>query len=55
MHQVDAWTQEHGLHEHNEVFRKGALIAQNPGTFEEMEELNEDDRTVLRREKSRKY
>lgn len=53
MHQVDTFTQEHGLQDFNESFRKGALVAQNPSSYEQLEELNEDDRDVLRREVTR--
>ncbi|KAL0065854.1 hypothetical protein AAF712_007158 [Marasmius tenuissimus] len=37
------------------VFQKGALIAQNPGKFEEIAELDEADKDVLRREVTHKW
>jgi hypothetical protein len=35
--------------------RKGALLAQNPGKFETIPELDEADREVIRRETTRKF
>jgi len=35
------------------VLQKGALLAQNPGQFESIKELDEKDLEVIRREKTR--
>lgn len=35
--------------------RKGALLAQNPARFESIEDLDEADREVIRRETTRGY
>ncbi|KAL0581833.1 hypothetical protein V5O48_000201 [Marasmius crinis-equi] len=53
--QVEEFCRERGLEEDVELFKKGALIAQNPKAFEELEELTEEDRTLLRREVTHKW
>jgi hypothetical protein len=55
MRQVEEFVRERGFEEHAEVFKKGALVAQNPATFESLQELTDEDREVLRREKTRKF
>lgn len=35
------------------VFRKGALVAQHPESFEDIEELDEEDKIPIREEKTR--
>ncbi|ORY23921.1 and other transporter-domain-containing protein [Naematelia encephala] len=52
---VDSFCQAEGFTEHTELFRKGALLAQNPGRFEGYSELDEVDKTVIRREKTHKW
>ncbi|KAF2790977.1 hypothetical protein K505DRAFT_339960 [Melanomma pulvis-pyrius CBS 109.77] len=50
---VDAWCVEKGLQEHQNVFRKGALIArmgQRDDGFEYVTQLSEEDKDVLRHE-----
>jgi hypothetical protein len=37
------------------VLQKGALLAQNPGQFESIKELDEKDLEVIRREKTREF
>lgn len=53
MRDVEAFVQEKGLQEHVAYFRKGALIAQNPGGFEDIdgaEALDETEKQVLQKE-----
>ncbi|KAI9163778.1 Arabinose-proton symporter [Paramyrothecium foliicola] len=48
---VDVFVEEHGLEEHLDTFRKGALVAKTqniPGSFEIIEELSEQDKQALR-------
>lgn len=52
--QVEEFTREKGLEEHTLLFQKGALIAQNPSKFEELEELDEADKAIIRRETTRR-
>ncbi|WWD16919.1 hypothetical protein CI109_101351 [Kwoniella shandongensis] len=52
---VDKFCQQEGFTEQNHIFRKGALLAQNPAKFEAYEELDEADKNVIRREKSHKW
>ncbi|KAL9934846.1 hypothetical protein V8E36_006621 [Tilletia maclaganii] len=46
---------EHGLEEHIADMRKGALIAQDPLSFEELPDLDEKDREYLRREMTHRW
>jgi len=39
----------------SDLLKKGALVAQDPPSFETIEELNEDDRIALRREITHKW
>lgn len=39
----------------SDLLKKGALIAQNPASFEAMDELDEDEKTALRRETTHKW
>ncbi|EEY17877.1 arabinose-proton symporter [Verticillium alfalfae VaMs.102] len=55
---VDNFTQSKGLTEYQEVFRKGALVAQvnnQDGAFERIEVLDEDEKNVLRRELTHRW
>lgn len=36
-----------------EVLKKGALLAQNPGHFENIPDLDEADKAIIRRETTR--
>ncbi|CAG8283231.1 unnamed protein product [Penicillium salamii] len=53
--EVESFARENGLWDHLPIFRKGALVAQNPTEFESINELDEEDRTVLRNELTRKW
>ncbi|KPM45203.1 hypothetical protein AK830_g1328 [Neonectria ditissima] len=55
---VDAFVDEKGLAEHREDFRKGALVAQvnnQAGAFERIDILNEDEKSILRREETHRW
>ncbi|KJA15452.1 hypothetical protein HYPSUDRAFT_72047 [Hypholoma sublateritium FD-334 SS-4] len=52
---VERFTQEKGLKGMDELFRKAALLAQNPGDFEDIPELSEDDKIVIRRETTHRW
>ncbi len=53
LHQVEEFVAEKGFDEHLETFKKGALLAQQPGQFETLPLLNDEDRNWIRREKTR--
>ncbi|KAG6860461.1 hypothetical protein C0995_010815 [Termitomyces sp. Mi166 len=53
--QVDAFAREQDMLDIAPYLRKGALIAQNPKDFENMPELDEDDREIMRRERTHKW
>ncbi|KAK0533014.1 hypothetical protein OC834_002392 [Tilletia horrida] len=46
---------EHGLEDHIADIRKGALVAQDPLCFEELPDLDEQDREYLRREMTHRW
>ncbi|KIM20111.1 hypothetical protein M408DRAFT_309162 [Serendipita vermifera MAFF 305830] len=52
---VNEFTREYHLDELAATFRKGALVAANPQGFEELEELDEEDKIVLRRETTHRW
>ena len=49
---VDAFAEKYGFDQETEVplLRKGALVAQSPADFENIPELDDDDRNALRRD-----
>lgn len=51
--QVEEFAREKGMEDITEVLQKGALIAQNPSKFESLEELDESDKEIIRRETTR--
>lgn len=58
MSRVESFTQEKGLTEHVALFKKGALVAQDPNAYDEIsgpEALNEEEKTVLRNEVEHKW
>lgn len=52
---VEAFTRNHGLDEYTDVFKRGALVAQKPTAFDQMDELSADDKTALRYEIDHKW
>ncbi|PWN29515.1 hypothetical protein BDZ90DRAFT_112448 [Jaminaea rosea] len=53
--QVDHFLADSGLKEHASAFHKGALVAQEPASFESMAELDEEDKVALRREAKNRW
>lgn len=53
--QVNRFVREKGLEDKEDIFRKGALVAQSPSDYEDIKDLTDDDKYHLRREKTRKY
>jgi sugar porter (SP) family MFS transporter len=52
---VELFAQAKGLTEHLPDLQKGALLAQNPGGFEGLDVLDEEDRKVIRHERAHKW
>jgi len=52
---VEVYAHVHQLTEHLPLLKKGALVAQNPNQFENIEELDEEDIQVLRSEKTYRW
>ncbi|EMC92365.1 hypothetical protein BAUCODRAFT_151769 [Baudoinia panamericana UAMH 10762] len=50
MDDVDVFAEKHGMQEQIPLLRKGALVAQNPTDFENIMELDDNDRQALRDE-----
>lgn len=53
LQKVDAFTKEKHLEDKSGLFRKAALLAQNPADFENIPELTEEDKYHIRRETTR--
>ncbi|KAJ7064199.1 hypothetical protein C8F01DRAFT_1055024 [Mycena amicta] len=53
--QVASFCAEHGFSDRVPLFQKAALVAQSPAYFEDIEELDEQDRYHLRREITHKW
>lgn len=49
------YAEEHGMAEFADEFEKGAVIAANPEGFEDMVILSEEDKRVLREERTHKW
>jgi hypothetical protein len=54
MDDVESFCATHNLTDKLDVMKKGALVAQSPGDFEKIPELDEGDKNSLRRETTRK-
>ena len=52
---METFATEHGLEEYLPLLRKGALVAQNPGGYETIEEIDNDDRDALRHEATKRW
>ncbi|KZT29044.1 hypothetical protein NEOLEDRAFT_1057552 [Neolentinus lepideus HHB14362 ss-1] len=55
MADAEEFANSHDLGHLADEFRKGALVAQNPSGFENLSQLSEDDKAVLRREITHKW
>jgi sugar porter (SP) family MFS transporter len=53
--QVEQFAREKDMEEQLPLLQKGALLAQNPKDFENIPELDEDDRAIIRREVTHKW
>ena len=55
---VDHFIEQRGLQQYQDTFRKGALLArvnQRPDGFEYVDALSEDEKSVLRREVTKRW
>ncbi|ODN80979.1 hypothetical protein L202_03089 [Cryptococcus amylolentus CBS 6039] len=52
---VDDFCEEFGFNDKTQLFRKGALLAQNPHKFDQYDELDAEDKAVITREKTHKW
>lgn len=52
---VDDFVDKHGLQEHRETFRKGALVAQRPHEYNDIPELSKSERETLAHEHKHKW
>ncbi|KAF8645383.1 hypothetical protein AX16_007885 [Volvariella volvacea WC 439] len=53
--QVEDFAREKGMEDITPLLKKGALLAQNPKDFENISELDEADREIIRRETTHKW
>ncbi|GLB43015.1 putative major facilitator superfamily, sugar transporter (TC 2.A.1.1) family protein [Lyophyllum shimeji] len=53
--QVEEFAREQGMEDITPILKKGALLAQNPKDFENISELDEADKEVIRRETTHKW
>jgi len=44
-----------GLSEHADLFARAALVAQNPGGFDDLEDLDQDQKDAIRYEMTNKW
>ncbi|KAB8070594.1 hypothetical protein BDV29DRAFT_160301 [Aspergillus leporis] len=52
---IEEFTQEKNLGDIVELLKRGALVAQDPRSFELLNELSEDEKELLRREKTHRW
>jgi hypothetical protein len=52
---VDLFCAQYGLDQHRDLFRRGALVSQNPAAVETLPELGEEEREAIRRETTHKW
>ena len=55
LEQVETFVTEKGLQDKTDLFKKAALLAQNPKDFERLDDLTEDDKAIIRRETTRAF
>jgi hypothetical protein len=55
LHEVERFCRDYDLTGNLEIMKKGALVAQSPLHFHEIEELSNEDIAILEREKSHKW
>lgn len=52
---VDAFCAQHGLDEYRDLFRRGALVSQDPGSAQSLSELSAEEKEALEREHTHKW
>ncbi|SPO35925.1 related to HXT5 - Hexose transporter with moderate affinity for glucose [Pseudozyma flocculosa] len=50
LHDVEVFAREKGLEEHTELLKKGALVAQDPGMYKQLAELDQDEKDAITHE-----
>lgn len=55
MTDVERFAKEREMTDISGLLKKGALVAQDPASFETIKELDEDEKTALRREITHKW
>ena len=55
MRDVDDFCSKFDLMQYNDVFRKGALVAQNPQAVQKMDDLSDEEKNLLEREHTHKW
>jgi len=55
LNDVERFAAEKDMTDITDLLKKGALVAQDPASFESIEELDEDEKTALRREITHKW
>lgn len=55
MSEVERFTQEKGMGEHIDLLKRGALLAQNPAGYEDIQELQADERAAVKDEYANKW
>ncbi|KAF6752396.1 sugar transporter [Ephemerocybe angulata] len=53
--QVQAWAKERGFEDNIDLFTRGALLAQNPGDFESVPGITEEEKEHIRRETTHRW
>lgn len=54
LRQVEEFVKEKGLEDRVDLFKKGALLAQKPGHFEDIPGITEEEKEHIRRETTRR-
>jgi hypothetical protein len=52
---VEEFCKRYNLEQHVDAFRKGALVSQNPSAAQDLVELTDEEKEVLRREHTHKW
>lgn len=55
LNDVERFARDKDMPEMSDLLKKGALVAQDPASFESIEELDENEKTALRREITHKW
>lgn len=52
---VERFCKQYNLENHLDAFKKGALVSQNPAAAQDLTELTDEEKTILRREHTHKW